>query len=51
MRVATFTKPQGKEISSSSKLALFKKRYKRFPTVGGKVDLVTNDKGFYTLEL
>ncbi len=51
MRIATFSKPQTQEISPKSKLAQFKKRYQRFPTVGGKVDLITNDKGFWTLEL
>jgi hypothetical protein len=49
LRVAIFTKPQGTEISSNTKLALFKHRYHRFPTVGMRVDLVTNDKGFWTI--
>jgi hypothetical protein len=51
MRIATFNKPQTEEISPKSKLAQFKQRYKRFPTPNMKIDLVTNDKGFWTLVL
>ena len=51
LRVANFNKPKDNEISSKSKLAQFKHRYKRFPTPGMKVDLVTNDKGYWTLVL
>jgi len=49
MRIGTFTKPQSEEISSKSKLARFKQRYKRFPTLGMKVDVVTDDKGYWKI--
>jgi hypothetical protein len=51
LRIATFTKPQTAEISTKSKLAQFKQRYKHFPTPNMKVDIVTNDKGFWTIVL
>ena len=51
IRVAVFNKPQGEEISPKSKLAQFKLRYKRFPAVGMKVDLVTDDNGFWKIDL
>ncbi len=51
MRIATFNKPIGDEISPKSRLAQFKRRYKRFPTPGMKVDVVTNDKGYWALVL
>ena len=51
LRIATFAKPQGAEISSKSRLAQFKRRYKRFPTVGMKVDVVTDDKGYWKIGL
>jgi hypothetical protein len=47
MRIATFTKPQSEEISSKSKLARFKQRYKRFPALGMKVDVVTDENGYW----
>jgi len=51
IRVAVFNKPQGEEISPKSKLAQFKRRYKRFPTVGVKVDLVTDANGYWKIDL
>ena len=51
LRIATFAKPQGAEISSKSRLAQFKRRYKRFPTVGMKVDVVTDEKGYWRIGL
>lgn len=51
MRLATFNKPQAEEISPKSKLALFKHRYHRFPTVGMRVDLVTNPNGFWQIAM
>lgn len=51
IRVAVFNKPQGEEISPKSKLARFKLRYKRFPAVGMKVGLVTDDNGFWKIDL
>ena len=51
MRIATFTKPQGEEISSKSRLAQFKQRYKRFPALGMKVDVATDDNGYWKIAL
>ena len=51
IRIATYSKPQGHEISPKSRLAQFKQRYKQFPTPRMRVDLVTNDKGFWTIAL
>ncbi len=51
MRIATFTKPLSEEISSKSKLAQFKQRYKRFPALGMKVDVVTDDNGYWKIAL
>jgi hypothetical protein len=51
MRIATFNKPHTEEISPKSKLAQFKQRYKRFPTPGLKVDIVTDANGYWKLEL
>ena len=51
IRVAVFNKPQGAEISSKSKLAQFKRRYKRFPAVGMKIDLVTDAGGYWKVDL
>lgn len=42
---------QSEEISSKSKLARFKQRYKRFPTLGMKVDVVTDDNGYWKIAL
>ena len=46
MRIATFAKPQSDEISSKSRLAQFKQRYKQFPKAGLKVDVVTDENGY-----
>ena len=51
MRIATFAKPQSDAISSKSKLAQFKQRYKQFPKVGLKVDVVTDDNGYWKVAL
>ena len=51
MRIATFAKPQGSEISPKSRLAQFKQRYKKFPTVGMKVDLVTDPNGYWKIDI
>lgn len=51
MRIATFTKPLSEEISPKSKLARFKLRYRRFPTLGMKVDVVTDDNGYWKVAL
>ena len=49
MRIVTFTKPLGAEISPKSRLAQFKQRYKQFPKVGLKVDVVTDDNGYWKI--
>ena len=46
VRIATFAKPQGDEISPIGRLAQFKQHYKQFPKVGLKVDVVTDDNGY-----
>jgi len=51
MRVATFSKPFTKEISSRSNLAKFKQRYKQFPKVGMRIDLLTDVGGFWKIVL
>ena len=51
LRIATFAKPQTDEISPKSRLAQFKQRYKRFPTLGMKVDVVTDDNGYWKIAL
>jgi hypothetical protein len=51
MRIATFTKPLTEEISPKSKLARFKLRYKRFPALGMKVDVVTDENGYWKMIL
>ena len=51
MRITTFSKPQGNEISSMSRLAQFKQHYRKFPTVGMKVDVVTDDNGYWKIAL
>jgi len=51
MRIATFSKPPDEEISSKSRLAQFKQHYKRFPTIGMKVDVVTDDNGYWKIAL
>ncbi len=49
MRIATFAKPQGEEISPKSRLAQFKQRYKQFHKVGMRVDVVTDDNGYWKI--
>jgi len=51
MRIATFAKPQGEEISPKSSLAQFKQRYKSWPKVGMKVDVETDEKGHWKIVL
>ena len=51
MRIATFAKPQSDEISPKSRLAQFKQHYKRFPTIGMKVDVVTDENGYWKIAL
>lgn len=50
-RVSTINKPPSKIIGQRSKLAMFKARYKSFPKVGMKVQLVTNARGYWNLVL
>ena len=51
LRIGTFAKPQGSEISPKSKLAQFKQRYKQFPKTGLKVDVVTDENGYWKIAL
>jgi hypothetical protein len=51
MRIATFSKPLTEEIPPKSRLAQFKQRYRRFPTIGMKVDVVTDDNGYWKFSL
>jgi hypothetical protein len=51
LRIATFAKPHSEEISPKSRLAQFKQHYKRFPTLGMKVDVVTDDNGYWKIAL
>ena len=51
MRIATFRKPLAEEISPKSRLAQFKQHYKRFPKIGMKVDVVTDDNGYWKIAL
>ena len=51
MRIATFTKPFSEEISPKSRLAQFKQRYKHFPKLGMRVDVVTDDNGYWKIVL
>jgi hypothetical protein len=51
MRIATFAKPQSEKISSKSRLEQFKQRYKQFPKTGMKVDVVTDDNGYWKIAL
>ena len=49
MRIGTFTKPQSDEISPKRSWRRFKQRYKRFPTLGMKVDVVTDENGYWKI--
>ena len=51
MRLATFAKPQSDEISPKSRLAHFKQRCKQFPKARLKVDVVTDDNGYWKIAL
>jgi len=51
MRIATFSKPPTEEISPKSRLAQFKQHYKRFPTIGMKVDVVTDENSYWKIAL
>jgi hypothetical protein len=49
MRIATFAKPLGNEISPKSNLAQFKQRYKTWPKVGMRVDVETDENGYWKI--
>jgi len=51
MRIATFAKPQTEDISPKSRLAQFKQRYKQFPRLGMKVDVETDENGYWKIAL
>jgi hypothetical protein len=38
-------------ISPKSRLAQFKQRYRQFPKLGMKVDVVTDDNGYWRIAL
>jgi hypothetical protein len=48
-RVGTIPKPPSRLLSPRSKMAQFITRYKKPPEVGMTVDVMTNEKGFWTL--
>ena len=50
-RIATITKPLTNIISPRSRLALFKAKYGEFPKIGMKVQVETNENGFWNLIL
>jgi len=50
-RIATIPKPSSKYVSPKSKMAQFIAKYKRTPESGMQIDVVTNDKGYWTLVL
>lgn len=47
--IGTIPRPPTKIISAKSRLAQFKQRYKKFPTVGMHVDVLANDAGYWKL--
>jgi hypothetical protein len=51
MRIATFGKPQSREISPNSRLAQFKQRYKQWPKPGMKVEVQTDESGYWRIAL
>ena len=51
LRIATFAKPQTDEISPKSRLAQFKDKYKQFPKTGMKVDVMTDENGYWKIAL
>lgn len=48
-RLRAFSKPPTKQITSRTKMAQFKLRYKQFPKSGMKVDVVTDANGYWKL--
>ena len=51
MRIGTFAKPQSDSISQKSRLAQFKDKYKQFPKTGMKVDVMTDENGYWKIAL
>ena len=51
MRVAAILKPESKTISPRHSLAQFKERYGAFPEKGMKVQVETNEDGYWALAL
>jgi len=49
MRVAAIIKPESKTISSRHTLARFKEKYGAFPEKGMKIEIETNENGYWTL--
>ncbi len=50
-RIGTIPKPPSKYVSPKSKMAKFLLKYKKPPEVGMVVDVITNEKGFWSLAL
>ena len=48
-RLRTFSKPSTKQISTRTKMAQFKLRYKQFPRSGMKVDVITDANGYWKM--
>ena len=51
MRVAAILKPESRTISSRHSLARFKEKYGAYPEKGMKIEIETNENGFWTLVL
>jgi hypothetical protein len=50
-RIGTIPKPPSKYVSPRSKMAQFITKYRKPPEVGMTVDVMTNEKGYWTLVL
>jgi len=51
LRIASMPKPDQKIISPRHKLARFKEKYGAYPEKGMKVEIETNENGFWNLVL
>jgi len=50
-RVGVISLPITKQITLKTKMAQFKQRYKQFPKVGMKVDVETDENGYWKIAL
>lgn len=48
-RLRTISRPPTKQISTKTKMAQFKLRYKQFPKSGMKVDVITDSNGYWKM--